>query len=118
MEPAPVRQVRLADKRKCPVWSQAELTGMEDFYDVRLRSSEEVEFPAHKLILAMTSSYLKSKIRKTSEAVIVFQNVKSEVLSALIDFIYEGKAVISEAETEAFIETAKKWKIYSVNSYE
>ena len=63
MEPAPVRQVKLADKRKYPVWSQAELREMEEFYDVRLSSSEGVEYQAHKLILAMTSSYLKSKIK-------------------------------------------------------
>ena len=81
---------------------------------MRLNSTEGVEIPAHKLILDMTSSYLKSKIRKISEAVPtkVFQNVKSEVLSALIDFIYDGKTVISVTETETFIETAKKWKIW------
>ena len=58
MEPPPVRQVRLADKRKCWVWSQAELHGMLDFYDIRLSSTEGEEFLAHKLILTMISSYL------------------------------------------------------------
>ena len=38
-------------------------------------------------------------------------NVKSEVLSVLIDFIYNRNTMISEVETEAFIETAKNWKI-------
>ena len=69
MEPPPVRQVGLADKRKCWVWSQAELCGMLDFYDVRLSSTKGEEFPAHKLVLAMMSSYLKLRIKKTSEAV-------------------------------------------------
>ena len=33
------------------------------------------------------------------------------LIEALLSFMYEGTAVISENETIAFIETAKKWKI-------
>ena len=59
-----VRQVRLADKRKCPVCSLGELRGMEDFYNVRLNSTDGEEFLAHKLSLVIRSSYLTSKIKK------------------------------------------------------
>ena len=37
--------------------------------------------------------------------------VKTEVLSALLSFIYEGEAVIKEADTVLFIETAQKLRI-------
>ena len=65
----------------------------------------------HRVILAVSSSYLQSKMKKNSQHDITFKKVNSQVLAALIDFIYDGEAVISEAESESFINTAKKWKI-------
>ena len=39
------------------------------------------------------------------------KTVKTEVLSALLSFIYEGEDdVIKEADTVPFIETAQKWR--------
>ena len=112
MEPA-VRKISLADKTGGPVWSLANIREQSDFYDLTLISSEGDLFPAHRVILAVTSSYLQSRIKKSSEAnqVISLKSVNSEVLSALLNFIYDGKAVISEAEAESFVDTAKKWKI-------
>ena len=83
------------------------------FCDITLISQEGESFPAHKLILRVTSSYLKTKIQQRSDAqsTIVLKTINSEILSALLDFIYKGKAIISEAETESFIDAAKKWKI-------
>ena len=82
-----------------------------EYCDVTLISQEGEKFPAHRLILGVTSSYLRAKMQKNSVPKIVMKTVKTEVLSALLSFIYEGKAVIKEADTEPFIETAQTWKI-------
>ena len=39
------------------------------------------------------------------------EDSQDEVLSAFLSFIYEGEAVIKEADTVPFIETAQEWKI-------
>ena len=75
-----------------------------------LVSKEGEKFPAHKLVLAVTRSYLKNEMRDNC-SVIALKTVKLALIEALLSFMYEGTAVISENETNAFIETAKKWKI-------
>ena len=106
------RKISLADKTGGLVRSQANIREKSDFYDVSLISKDGEKFPAHRVILAVSSSYLQSKMKKNSQHDITFKKVNSEVLSALGDFIYDGEAMISEAETESFIYTAKKWKIW------
>ena len=110
MEPS-VRKVRLADKTEGLVWSRAKMREQTEYSDVTLISQEGVQFPAHRLILGVTSSFLQSKMSRTSGREILLKTVKTEVLSALLTFIYEGEAVISEADAELFIETAKSWNI-------
>ena len=56
-------KVRLADSTAGPVWTQAKLREETEFHDVTLVSKEGEKFPAHKLVLAVTSSYLKNKMR-------------------------------------------------------
>ena len=80
-----------------------------EYSDVTLINQEGEKFPAHRLILGVISSHLRAKMQRKSE--IIMKNVKTEVLSALLNFIYEGEAVIQEADKELFIETAQKWKI-------
>ena len=89
------RKISLADKTGGPVWSQANIREQSQFHDVSLISSDGESFPAHRVILAVSSSYLESKMKKNSQHDITFKKVNSEVLSALIDFIYD---VIEEAE--------------------
>ena len=56
-------KVRLADSTAGPVWTQAKLREETEFHDVTLVSKEGEKFPVHKLVLAVTSSYLKNKMR-------------------------------------------------------
>ena len=105
------RKISLADKTGGRVWSQANIREQSEFHDVSLISNDGEKFLAHRVILAVSSSYLESKMKKNSQHDITFKKVNSQVLAALIDFIYDGEAVISEAEAETFINTAKKRKI-------
>ena len=82
-----------------------------EYSDVTLISKEGERFPSHRLILGVTSAFLQSKMRRNPGPEILMKTVKSEVLSALLSFIYEGEAVIAEADTALFIETAQLWKI-------
>ena len=105
------RKVRLADKTGGLVWSRVNMREQSEYCDITLISQEGEKFPAHRLILGVTSSYLRAKMQKNSVPKIVMKTIKTEVLSALLTFIYEGETVIKEADTELFIEMAQKWRI-------
>ena len=61
-----------------------------EYSDVTLISQEGERFQAHRLILGVTSAFLQSKMRRSSGKEILMKTVKTEVLSALLNFIYEG----------------------------
>ena len=110
MEPE-LRKVRLADKTGGLVWTRANMREQSEYCDVALISQEGQKFPAHRLILGVTSSYLRAKMQRNSGPEIEMKTVKTELLSSLLSFIYEGETVIKEADTALFIEMAQKWKI-------
>ena len=110
MEPE-LRKVRLADKTGGLVWTRANMREQSEYCDVALISQEGQKFPAHRLILGVTSSYLRAKMQRNSGPEIEMKTVKTELLSSLLSFIYEGETVIKEADTALFIETAQKWRI-------
>ena len=86
MEPE-LRKVRLADKTGGLVWTRANMREQSEYCDVTLISQEGENFPAHRLILGVTSSYLQAKMQKNSVPKIVMKTVKTEVLLALLSFI-------------------------------
>ena len=61
-----------------------------EYSDITLISKEGERFQAHRLILGVTSAFLQSKMRRSSGKEILMKTVKTEVLSALLNFIYEG----------------------------
>ena len=90
MEPS-IRKVQLPDKTGGVVWSRANLRELSEYCDITLISKEGDKFPSHRLILSVNSIFLQLEIRRSSGPEIWMETVKSEVLLALLTFIYEGR---------------------------
>ena len=85
----------------------------EDFFDVTLVSDDEVQISAHKLVLASSSSFFKSVLRKTthSHPLIYLSGVNSANLEFIMNYIYHGEVQISQELLDAFLDVAQKLKV-------
>ena len=92
----------------------------EDFYDVTLVSDDETQIPAHKLVLAASSSFFKSILKRNSHShpLLYLSGVDSKSLGFVMDFIYEGEVQICQDDVDIFLEVAKKLKIEGLLSTE
>ena len=92
----------------------------EEFFDVTLVSDDELEIPAHKLVLAASSSFFKSLLRKGSHPhpLIYFSGVDSTNLGFIMDYIYHGEIQIYQEQLDSFLSVAGKLKVSSLNSDE
>ena len=85
----------------------------EDFFDVTLVSDDEVQIPAHKVVLSACSTFFKSilKTNKHSQPLIYLSGVNSMNLGFVLDYMYQGELNIYQDNLDAFLETAQKLKI-------
>ena len=85
----------------------------EDFYDVTLISDDETQIPAHKLVLAASSSFFKSILKRNSHShpLLYLSGVDSTSLGFVLDYIYQGEVEIYQNELDNFLEVAQKMKI-------
>ena len=90
----------------------------EDFFDVTLVSDDELEIPAHKLVLAASSSFFKSLLRKGSHPhpLLYLSGVNSTNLGFIIDYIYHGEIQICQEQLDSFLIVARKLKVSGLNS--
>ena len=67
-----------------------------DFTDVTLASEDGQQVEAHRVILAASSPLFQNilKRNKHSHPLIYMRGVKSEVLSAILDFLYFGETKV------------------------
>ena len=67
-----------------------------DFCDVTLACEDGNQFETHKVILANSSPFFNSLLKKNKHThpLIYMKGIKSEDLSAVIDFLYCGEANI------------------------
>ena len=93
--------------------SFSQLRKEEDFFDVTLVSDDEVQIPAHKVVLSACSSFFKSilKTNKHSQPMIYLSGVNSMNLGFVLDYMYQGELNIYQDNLDAFLETAQKLKI-------
>ena len=66
----------------------------QDFSDVTLACEDGQQVTAHKVILASSSPFFQRILRqnKHPHPLIFMRGVKSEDLSAIVDFLYSGEA--------------------------
>ena len=89
------------------------LKGDKDFSDVTLACEDGEQFEAHKVILVASSPFFQHllKINRHAHPLIFMRGVKSEELSAIIDFIYSGEANVFHENLESFLAIAEQLKL-------
>jgi hypothetical protein len=71
-------------------------------------------FFAHKVILAASSSFFERVLSNVPEEkckVLVMTETRPEMLTLLLDFIYDGEAYVRSEDLENFMSTAEKLEI-------
>ena len=85
----------------------------EDLFDITLVSDDEIQLPAHKLVLSACSSFFKGILRKNSHtnSLIYLCGVDSQNLGFILDYIYQGEVQIYQEQLDPFLNIAQKLKI-------
>ena len=98
----------------------AELRSESDFTDVTLAGEDGHQVSAHKVVLASASIFFKNilKMYKNPNPFIFIRGVKSEELSAIVDFVYFGETNIEQENLEAFLAVAEDLKILGLSRAE
>ena len=94
-----------------------QLKNDDDFTDVTL-ACEDRSIKAHKVILSACSPFFK-KLLKTyphPQPLIYMKGLKSNSLTAIIDFLYLGEANIFQEELESFLSLAEELQIKGLES--
>ena len=86
---------------------------VNNFSDVTLVSDDEDSFPAHKFVLAGSSSFFQNILKKNPHPVplLYLSGVSSQYLKHALDFIYEGKVEIDQQNLPHFLSVGEKLKI-------
>ena len=89
------------------------LRGNNDFSDVTLACEDGQQFEAHKVILVASSPFFHELLKrnKHNHPLIYMRGLKSEDLSAIIDFLYCGEANICHENLDSFLAIAEELKL-------
>merc|ERR1712129_239838 len=81
-----------------------------DFADVTLACEDGQQVEAHKVILAASSPFFQTLLRRSKHPhpLIYMRGVESEDLVAIIDFLYYGEANIYQENIDAFFAIAEE----------
>ena len=84
-----------------------------DFADVTLACEDGQQVEAHKVILATSSPFFKGLLVKNKHAhpLIYMRGVKSEDLTAMVDFLYCGEANVPQENLDSFLALAEELKL-------
>merc|ERR1719342_1337428 len=97
-----------------------DLRSDNDFTDVTLACEDGQILSAHKVILASSSPFFMNilKLHKNPHPLIFMRGVKSDELSAIVDFLYFGEANIEQENLEHFLAVAEDLKILGLTRAE
>ena len=90
----------------------------DDFADVTLACEDGQMISAHKVILASSSPFFMNILKtfKNPHPLIFMRGVKSEELSAIVDFLYFGETNVEQENIETFLALADDLKILGLSS--
>ena len=95
-----------------------QLRNNEHLSDVTLVLEDGSIIPAHKMILAMSSSFFNVILTKSgnknnncNNISIFMRKCNREIIIQLLDFIYNGEVTVEENNIQGFIELARELKI-------
>ena len=85
----------------------------KDLSDVTLACEDGQQFEAHKVVLAASSPFFQNLLKrnKHTHPLIYMRGVKSEDLSAIIDFLYCGEANVDQEHLDSFLAIAEDLKL-------
>ena len=91
-----------------------QLRNNNDFLDVTLVSEEGDHLSAHKAILSTSSDFFQEILTKANHTnpLLFLSGFNFKVLTAVLDFIYNGKVKLYQEEVDMFLESAQKLKIH------
>ena len=94
-----------------------QLRNDKDLIDVTLVSEEGEHILAHKIVLSSSSDFFKDLFKKANHTnpLIFLSGFDSKVLTAVLDYIYNGSVYLHHEEIDVFLESAKKLKIHGLN---
>ena len=103
------------------------LRASTDFVDVTLACEDGQQIEAHKMILAASSPFFQRilKSNKHSHPLIYMKGMKTDDLTAIVDFLYFGEANVYQENLDSFLAIAEELQIkglagskYQQESYE
>ena len=86
----------------------------KDFTDVTLVCEDGKQFEAHKVILANSSPFFQNILRRNKQIqnpLIYMRGVKSDDLSAIVDFLYCGEANVFQENQDSFLAIAEELQL-------
>ena len=88
-----------------------------NFHDVTLVCSDMVKIKAHKMVLSSCSDYFKSLLEDIDQhnPYICIENISSEDMNKVLDFIYLGSVKIKHEALDRFLLISTRLKIYGID---
>ena len=85
----------------------------KNFTDVTLACEDGQQLEAHKVILVASSPFFKKLLERNKHPhpLIYMRGLKSEVLQAIIDFLYCGEANVCQDNLESFLAIAEELQL-------
>ena len=85
----------------------------KDFTDVTLACEDGQNIEVQKTVLASTSPFFMELLKrhKHSQPLIYMRGIKSNLLVAIIDFLYQGEANVLQDDLDSFLALAEEFKL-------
>ena len=89
------------------------LREVNDFADVTLACEDGQQVEAHKVILASSSPFFQKLLKRNDHPhpLIYMRGVKSDDLLAIMDFLYNGEANVSQENLDSFLAFAEELQL-------
>ena len=101
--------VQWNDFKDNAIGSLGNLKDNKDFLDVTLASEDGKQIEAHKVILAISSPFFQSLLKRNKHPhpLIYMRGVQSDDLLAIVDFVYFGEANVYQENLDSFLAIAE-----------
>merc|ERR1712098_951034 len=93
-----------------------QLRNDKDLIDVTLVTEEGEHISAHKVVLSTSSDFFKDALKKANHQnpLIFLSGFDSKVLTAVLDYIYNGEVNLFQDDIDTFLDSAQKLKIHGL----
>ena len=87
-----------------------------EFIDVTLVSGDNQKLMAHKVVLAVSSTFFENVLsnEKHPYPMILMRGVQHKILEALLDFIYSGKTRLDKNHIDLFMKFITEIGLYGL----